>query len=60
MDKLRGLSATLLSTDSGLEMCSQYDELVATMDAFEQTLMHDWCALATAVSEHKLCQPVLR
>ncbi len=60
MQKISGLSAAVLSSDSGLEMRSQFEELTAAMDAFEAALMHEWCALATTVSEQKLCQPVLR
>ena len=60
MEKLQGLSAAVLASDSGLEMRRQCDELTAAMDAFELALMADWCALATVVSEQKLCHPVLR
>ena len=60
MQKLKGLSSAVLTSDLGLEMCSQYDELIAAMEAFEAALMADWCVLATVVSEQKLCQPVLR
>ena len=60
MEKLQGLSAAVLASDSGLEMRRQCDELTTAMDAFELALMQEWCALATVVSEQKLCQPVLR
>lgn len=60
MEKLQGLSAAVLASDSGLEMRRQCEELTAAMDGFELALMQDWCALATVVSEQKLCQPVLR
>lgn len=60
MEKISGLSAAVLSSDSGLEMRSQFDELTAAMSDYEAALMHEWCALATTVSEQKLCQPVLR
>lgn len=60
MEKLRGLSPAVLDSDVGMEMRRQSDDLVAAMDKFEANLMHEWCALATVVSEQKLCQPVLR
>lgn len=60
MERLRGLSAAVLLSDAGLEMGAQFEALTASMDAFEAELMAGWCALATVVSEQKLCQPVLR
>lgn len=60
MEKMRGLSSAVLSSDAGLEMRRTYDALMAGMDAFEADLMGEWCGLATAVSAEKLCQPVLR
>ena len=60
MAKLQGLSSAVLSSDVGLEMRKQFTQLTAGMDAFEAELMQGWCALATVVSEQKLCQSVLR
>lgn len=60
MEQLRALSCALLDSNAGLELCHSFEELTGEMDAFEAALMQDWCALATVVSEKKLCEPVLR
>jgi len=60
LEKLKGLSPAVLASDVGLEMQRQSEDLIAAMDAFEASLMQQWCGLATVVSEQKLCQPVLR
>lgn len=60
LEKLKGLSPAVLSSDVGREMWRQSDELIAAMGTFEGRLMREWCTLAIVVSEQKLCQPVLR
>lgn len=60
MDKLKGLSSAVLTSDVGQEMQRWSEDLIAAMDAYEAARMQEWCGLATVVSEQKLCQPVLR
>lgn len=50
LEKLKGLSPAVLASDVGLEMQRQSEDLLAAMDAFEASLMQQWCGLATVVS----------
>ena len=59
MDKLKGLSLTVLTSDSGIQLIFQCNKLLAMMEAYEVELMQDWRSLATLVSQQKLYQPVL-
>ena len=60
MDKLKGLSPAVLTSDSGTQFFYLCNKLLAMMEAFEVELMQDWCSLATLVSQQKLNQPVLK